>query len=67
MEERIIRLETTVAFNEQTLAELNDFVSAQQMQLQELAEELRRLGERVRLLTPSDPPSPKDEPPPPHY
>ena len=67
MEERIIALETTVAFYEHTIAKLNEFVSEQQVQLQALEVEVRRLTEQMRSLGATDLLPANEEPPPPHY
>jgi SlyX protein len=50
MEERLIELETRLAFQENTVEELNEVVFRQQQQLDRLAEELTRLSTRLRPL-----------------
>lgn len=64
---RLIELETRVAFQEHTLAELNDVLTAQAREIALLRRDLERaladLG-TMRGMLDTDPVS---EPPPPHY
>lgn len=50
MEERLIELETRLAFQENTMEELNEVVTRQQQQLDRLEEQLTRLVVRLRPL-----------------
>lgn len=50
MEERLIELETRLAFQEKTLEELNEVVVHQQQQIDRLEEELSLLTTRLRPL-----------------
>lgn len=55
MEERLIELETRLAFQDKTMEELNEVVTRQQQQLDQLEEQLSRLANRLRpLLTATD-------------
>jgi len=50
MEKRLIELETRLAFQEDTVEELNEMVIRQQQQIDRLGEELRLLTSRLRPL-----------------
>lgn len=50
MEERLIELETRLAFQDKTMEELNEVVTRQQQQLDQLEEQLSRLANRLRPL-----------------
>ncbi len=64
---RLIELETRVAFQEHTLAELNDVVTAQARELIELRRELERAMADLKTLRGLLYADPASEPPPPHY
>lgn len=64
---RLTEIETRLAYAEHTVAELSDLVYAQSQSIDRLAEQCRRLEQRmVSLAEPGDSPSPADEVPP-HY
>ncbi|MEJ2396658.1 MAG: SlyX family protein [Candidatus Thiodiazotropha sp.] len=67
MEERIVELETRLAFQEDAIYHLNQTVSEQQHQIDALTEVLEILKQRLRSLSPSPLGSEGPEPPPPHY
>jgi SlyX protein len=67
MNDRLIDLESRLAFQEHTLEELNQVVIEQQRQLALLTERLRVLEERVRASQPSQIATEAEESPPPHY
>jgi SlyX protein len=67
MEERVTELETRLAFQEHTLQVLNDIVTAQQRQIEDLQHRAELLAERLRALQPSNIASDEEEIPPPHY
>ncbi|HSH13447.1 MAG TPA: SlyX family protein [Desulfurivibrionaceae bacterium] len=52
MAERVIELETKLAFQEQTVEELHEVIYRQQGQLDELAGELTRLKNRLGEILP---------------
>jgi len=67
-EQRIIELETKLAYQEHTLNELNDVVSNQQQQIGKLEQLLTTLGSRLEALAdavPSGAPAAAEKPP--HY
>jgi SlyX protein len=64
---RVVELETRVAFQDQTIQELNGAVIRQQREIDRLTRELKTLRERLRALAPSPVVPPDEETPPPHY
>ena len=64
---RLVELETRVAFQEHTLSELNDVVTAQGRELFELRRELERALADLKTLRGLLYADPSTEPPPPHY
>jgi SlyX protein len=67
LEQRIVELETRLAFQEQALAELGDALAASRLEAAENAEVLRRTLEAVKQSRGDFYADPADEPPPPHY
>jgi len=67
MENRLIELESRVAFQEHTLQELNDVVVRQQQEMAQLQRELGILRAQIQALSTLPLASRADEPPPPHY
>lgn len=67
MRERLIELETKLAFQEQSIQELNDIIVRQQSDLVALSERVRELSERVKAVAPSPLAPESEETPPPHY
>ena len=65
-ESRLDELEGRQAFQEDTIASLNEALVAQQQRIAYLEKMLELLIERYREVTP-DPAAPGEEPPPPHY
>ena len=65
--ERLVELETRVAFQEHTLAELNEGRTAQGRELIELRRELERALADLKTLRGLLYADPASEPPPPHY
>ena len=66
-EERIIDLETKLAFQDQTIHDLNEVITDQQVQLDRLKEEIRILHLRMTSMAESVVNPDEKEPPPPHY
>lgn len=64
---RVVELETRVAFQEESLQQLNEALLRQQQLLNRLTNDLAALTERLRGLAPSPVGRREDEPPPPHY
>ena len=67
MEDRIVDLEMKLAFQDETINELNEVITDQQHQLDELREELRLLNLRIVSLAESSTNPDEKEPSPPHY
>lgn len=63
----IEELQTKVAFQEHTVEALNDALSSQQQQLDDLAFKVRHVIDRVKLIEPSNIAKQSEETPPPHY
>jgi len=67
MENKIIELQSKLAFQDETISELNEVITDQQNQLDQLREEIRLLGLRIASVAESSSTSEEKEPPPPHY
>ncbi len=67
LEQRIVELETRLAFQEQTLSELNEALSALRLESIAQTELLKRMLEDLKLSRAAVPGDPAQEPPPPHY
>ena len=67
MDERIIELETTLAFQELALQGLSDEMATQQKLIDQLLVEIIQLKKYVRAGQVSPIMKASDEPPPPHY
>lgn len=67
MESRLTNLEVKLAFQDDLLESLNRTVSAQQLQLDLMQEELRMLYQQLKSLAPSQIATTEEELPPPHY
>ena len=67
MENKIIELQSKLAFQDETINDLNDVITDQQQQLDQLREEIRLLGLRIASVAESSSGSDEKEPPPPHY
>jgi len=67
MENKIIELQSKLAFQDETINELNEVITDQQSQLDQLREEIRILGLRIASVAQSSTGTEEKEPPPPHY
>ena len=67
MENRLVELETRLAFQDNTLQELNAVVVRQQREIDTLTREIEALKAQIRTLAPEMVGSRADEAPPPHY
>ena len=67
MDERLAELETRVTFQDQTIQELNEVVTRQQVQIDRLAKEVAALRLHLASLAPSAVIPAEEEKPPPHY
>lgn len=67
MEDQLVELETTLAFQGERIAKLEGIISQQQLELHKLAEGMERLRKHLVELAPSLVGDPDEEAPPPHY
>ncbi|USD65523.1 SlyX family protein [Vibrio sp. SCSIO 43136] len=67
LENRIEDLECRLAFQEQTIEELNEALSQQQMQMSKMQEQMRFMVSKVKSMNTSNLADPSEETPPPHY
>ena len=67
MDNRLIELETRLAFQDNTLQELNDVVVRQQREIDTITRELEALKAQLRTLAPEMVANRADDAPPPHY
>ncbi len=66
-EQRIVELETRLAFQEQALAELSDALAAARLEVAGHADLLQRTLEAMKQSRGEFYADPPEEPPPPHY
>ena len=67
MENRLVELETRLAFQDETLQTLNIELARQQQEIALLTQEIAALKAHLRSLAPDPGGGPAQEPPPPHY
>jgi len=67
MEERLIALETKISYQDHLIQELNDVVTRQQGQIDQLEAEMKRIRDHLKGTTESQLARPDEEIPPPHY
>jgi len=67
LESRIIELETKLAFQDDTILQLNDIVAEQSQTLSALLREVYALRQLMKNLAPSHIAHQSEETPPPHY
>ena len=64
---RIEALETRIAYQDQTIEDLNKSVTEQWRQIDSLTKQIERMADRLQRVEAATPASAADEPPPPHY
>ncbi len=67
MQQRIIELETRIAYQDHTIGELNEVVTRQQQQIDALEEAVAQLRRHLKQGGDSGLARPEEEVPPPHY
>jgi SlyX protein len=67
LEQKIIDLESQLAFQEDTIETLNQALSSQQRQLDDVQFKLKHVLDKVKSMEPSNIASASEETPPPHY
>ena len=65
-DERLLELETRVAFQEDTIQKLDDALASQQQQIMDLERQVQLLGLQIKEIE-AVPPTTGPEAPPPHY
>lgn len=67
MQQILIELETKIAFQEQTIEDLNQALIQQQFAIDKLQLQVRNLAEKLQGISGSNVASRAEETPPPHY
>jgi SlyX protein len=67
MKEQITDIEIQLMHHENTIQQLNEVITRQQLAIEELQTDFRQIMQHLRNLYPSDVMDPQEEEPPPHY
>ena len=67
MSDRITELETQLAFQDSTINSLNEVITDQQRQIDELRLQLKQITIQLQSISETVKGDEADEPPPPHY
>ena len=67
LEQRVSDLECQLAFQEQTIDELNQALSTQQLMLMKMQDQMKYVAGKVKNMDASHLADPSEETPPPHY
>ncbi len=67
MQERLIELETKISYQDHIIAELNEVVTRQQQQIDQLEKAVEQLRQHWKQSAGTGIARPEEETPPPHY
>ncbi|WJG09320.1 SlyX family protein [Aliiglaciecola sp. LCG003] len=67
LQHQLADLQTQVAFQEDTIEQLNQALADQQLQIDRITFQLKHVTHRVKQIEPSNIADPSEEAPPPHY
>jgi len=67
LESRVNDLECQLAFQEQTIEQLNDALSQQQLLISKMQDQMKYVVGKVKNMDSPSMTDPANEPPPPHY
>ena len=67
LEERINDMECKIAFQEQTIEELNDALTQQQLLISKMQDQMKYVVGKVKNMDSPNLADPSEETPPPHY
>ncbi|MDD2337428.1 MAG: SlyX family protein [Geobacteraceae bacterium] len=67
MNERITSIEIQLMHHENTIQQLSDVITHQQLDIEKMQKEISLIMKHLQSTSPSDMRAPEDEEPPPHY
>ena len=67
LEQRIDDLECQMAFQEQTISDLNDALTQQQLLITKMQDQMKYMVGKIKSMNTSNLADPSEETPPPHY
>jgi len=67
MSERITNIEIQLMHHENTIQQLSDIITHQQLDIEKMQQEIKLIMKHLQSVTSSDLMAPEDEEPPPHY
>jgi uncharacterized coiled-coil protein SlyX len=67
MNERITNIEIQLMHHENTIQQLSDVITHQQLDMEKMQQEIKLIMKHLQSVTSSDLIAPEDEEPPPHY
>ena len=67
LQNQVVDLETKVAFQDDTIEQLNEALSNQQLTMDQLSFKVDHMMDKMKSIEPSNIAKPEEETPPPHY